>query len=260
MIRPKALWAIALALCLSAVSLASADVITQRHHLRVSLAAELAPKALPRKGTAPVAVSLGGDISTTDGSELPRLRLFQIEINRGGHLEDEGLPTCPLSAILTATTDHALAACRRSLVGAGTFNADIVLKGQDPYPTTGRLLIFNGRKGNKPVLLGHIYAKKPFATSFVITFKISHRSHGTYGTVLSASLPEALGSWGYVTGLQMKLSRRYSFKGKRLSYLSAGCPIPKGFSKFSFPLIRASFSFADGRRLSSTLEKSCRVK
>jgi len=79
------------------------------------------------------------------------------------------------------------------------------LSGQAPYPTTGKLLLFNGRSAGKPVLFGHIYASKPFATSFVITFKIAERGHGTLGTVLSASLPEALGNWGYVTGIEMKL-------------------------------------------------------
>ena len=207
-----------------------------------------------------MAVSLGGDLSTTDGSDLPRLRSLRIEINRGGRLEEEGLPTCPLSEIAVATSERAAAACRGALVGSGTFHANIVLRGQAPYPTTGKLLLFNGKSHGKAVLLGHIYASKPFATSFVITFKIATRPHGAYGTVLSASLPEALGNWGYVTGIEMKLSRRYSYKGKRRSYLSAGCPAPKGLSTAPFPLIKASFGFDGGRKLSSTLNRSCRVR
>jgi hypothetical protein len=221
---------------------------------------DLAPKALPRSGAAPVAVSLGGDLSTTDGSDLPRLRTLQIEINRGGRLETRGLPECPISQIAIATSDRAAAACRGALVGSGTFHANIVLRGQAPYPTTGKLLLFNGRSHGKPVLFGHIYASKPFATSFVITFKIAERGHGTFGTVLSASLPEALGNWGYVTGIEMKLSRRYSYRGKRRSYLSAGCPAPKGLGAVPFPLIKASFGFDGGRKLESTLNRNCRAR
>jgi hypothetical protein len=221
---------------------------------------KLTPKALPRSGAAPVAVSLGGDLSTTDGSDLPRLRTLRIEINRGGRLETRGLPDCPLAQIAVATSDRALAACRGALVGSGTFHANIVLRGQAPYPTTGKLLLFNGRSGGKPVLLGHIYASRPFATSFVITFKIAERAHGTFGTVLSASLPEALGNWGYVTGIEMRLSRRYSFKGQRHSYLSAGCAAPKGFHKTVFPLVKASFGFEGGNTLTSTLSRSCTAR
>jgi hypothetical protein len=221
---------------------------------------ELTPKVLPRSGVAPVAVSLGGDLSTTDGSDLPRLRTLRIEINRGGRLEEQGLPDCPLAQIAVATSDRALAACRGALVGSGAFHANIVLRGQAPYPTTGKLLLFNGRSHGRPVLFGHIYASRPFATSFVITFKIVERGHGSFGTVLSASLPEALGNWGYVTGIEMKLSRRYSFKGQRHSYLSASCPAPKGFHKAAFPLIRASFGFEGGNTLTSTLSRSCTAR
>lgn len=259
MSRRTTLGALALFALLALATMAHAEV-AQRDHVRVSISGQLAPKALPRTGTAPVAVSVGGDISTTDGSQLPRLRRLQIEINRGGRLEEKGLPACPLAQIAVATSDRALSACRDALVGSGSFDANIVLRGQAPYPTTGRLLVFNGRRGGKPVLFGHIYTSRPFATSFVIVFKISQRAHGRFGTVLSASLPEALGSWGYVTGIKMRLSRRYSAGGQRRSYLSAGCPAPKGFDKVSFPLIRASFGFEGGKTLVSTLSKSCHAR
>lgn len=251
--------ALALLLALALAALARAEV-TQSDHLRVVMQGDLAPKALPRSAAAPVAVSLGGDLSTTDGSDLPRLRTLRIEINRGGRLEQQGLPDCPLAQIAVATSDRASAACRNALVGDGAFHANIVLRGQAPYPTTGKLLLFNGRRGGKPVLFGHIYASRPFATSFVITFKIDEGGRGTFGTVLSASLPEALGNWGYVTGIEMRLSRRYRYKGKQHSYLSASCPAPKGFGSVPFPLIKASFVFDGGRKLSSTLTRHCRAR
>jgi len=232
----------------------------QKGNLRVSLSGRLAPRALPRSGEAPVAVFVAGEISTTNGAELPQLKRMRIEFNRGGRLEDQGLPLCPLQTILTASSARALSACRRALVGTGRFEANIVLRGQEPYPTSGRLLIFNGHKGGKGVLFGHIYSSEPFATSFVITFEVAHRAKGKYGTVLSASLPEALGDWGYVTAIEMKLQRRYNFRGKRRSYLSAGCPAPDGFPGALFPLARASFSFAGGKTLRSTLTENCRVR
>jgi DNA-binding beta-propeller fold protein YncE len=232
----------------------------QKGNLRVSLSGRISPNALPRSGAAPVSVFVGGRISTTDGSELPQLKGLRIEFNRGGRLEDRGLPVCPLQQINIASSARALSACRSALVGTGSFEANIVLRGQDPYPTTGRLLVFNGRKGGKEVLFGHIYSSEPFATSFVITFKIAHRAKGTFGTVLTASLPEALGNWGYVTAIEMKLSRRYSAGGERRSFLSAGCPAPKGFPGAVFTLARTSFSFAGGKTLSSGLTRDCKVR
>jgi hypothetical protein len=70
------------------------------------------------------------------------------------------------------------------------------LVGQEPYPTEGELLVFNGRKAGKPVLYGHIYAQRPFATSFVIVFGVRRLGKGTYGTALDAPLPKAMEAWG----------------------------------------------------------------
>jgi hypothetical protein len=67
------------------------------------------------------------------------------------------------------------------------------------------------------------------------------------------------GEWGYVTGLSMTLGRRFSYRGRSRSYLSAACPAPAGFSGASFPLARTSFDFAGGIGLHSILLRSCRV-
>ena len=146
------------------------------------------------------------------------------------------------------------------MVGKGSFSANITLAGQEPYPTKGRLLVFNSTRGGKPVLYGHIYSARPFATSFVIVFAIQSLGKGTYGTALNAPLPKAMDAWGRLTGLQMTLSRSYRYRGERHSFISAGCPAPKGFSLASFPLARASFAFAEKGALRSTVVDSCRVR
>ena len=244
---------------LGLASLASASV-TQKGNLRVAVQGKLSPKQLPRKGAAPIAVSVGGEISTTDESLPPQLKSIRIELNRNGQLDYAGLPVCDYAKIQPASTSRALAGCRSSLVGEGSFSADITLAGQEPYPTQGKLVVFNGVRNGKPVLYGHFYSSRPFATSFVIVFKLSKLSHGTYGTVLDAPLPKAMDSWGRLTGLQMTLSRRYSVKGKPHSYLSSGCPAPKGISTVPFSLARTSFEFAGGVVVSSVLSSQCRAR
>ena len=84
--------------------------------------------------------------------------------------------------------------------------------------------------------------------------------HGTYGTTLTANLTKALGNKRNLTGIEMTLSRRYSYNGKPRSYVSAGCPAPKGFPGVTFPLARTSFSFAGGMKLTSTLTRDCKVR
>ena len=121
-------------------------------------------------------------------------------------------------------------------------------------------MVFNSERNGKPVLYGHIYAPRPFATSFVIVFKVAKQRHGTYGTVLNAPLPKAMKAWGILTGLTMTLSRRFNVKGKSHSYISSGCPAPKGFPGAVFPMARASFLFAGGKKLSSTFTSTCKVR
>lgn len=263
--RPRAAGRRALALlCLAALTggaaLAQAE-ITQKGKLRVVFAGKLTPSKLPRHGAAPIAVSVGGRITTTDGTLAPQLRTLRIELNRHGRLETRGLPVCRARQIHPATTERALRACRGALVGRGSFSVDVVLAGQEPYPTSGRLLVFNGAaKGGRPALLGQIYSARPFTTSFVIPFAIAKIRRGRYGIALTASLPQALGNWGHVTGLDLRLARRYSHRGKRRSFISAGCPAPKGFPGALFPLTRTTFSFAGGAKLTSTLTRACRVR
>jgi hypothetical protein len=240
-------------------ALAQAE-IAQKGNLRVSVSGKLKPRKLPRVGTAPIAVSVGGRVSTTDGSRPPRLKTLRIEINRHGRLDYAGLPTCPYHAIQPASSQRALSVCRSSLVGRGGFEGEITLAGQEPYPTQGKLLLFHGRRHGRQALFGQIYVPHPFATSFVIVFAIERIGHGTYGTELEASLPKATGSWMNLTGIEIRLARRYTYRGTRHSYLSAGCPAPRGFGGAIFPLVRTSFVFAGGAKLSSTLTSDCKVR
>jgi len=248
----------ATALTLGLAAIAHAEV-GQRGDLRVSFAGEIAPRALPRSGTAPVAVTVGGRITTTDGSPPPQLQTISIQINRHGHLDSSGLPICRFKQIQPSTTSAALAACRRSLVGEGSFSADVELPQQAPFPSQGKVLAFNGRVDGRPMILAHVYGTQPVPTSFVLPFAIG-RARGQFGTLLTAVLPETTGEWGFVTGISITLHRRFNYHGAPRSYVSAGCPAPAGLPGVLFPLARARFAFAGGRTLTNTLTKVCKVR
>ena len=248
-----------LALLAALAALAQAEIV-QKGNLRVSASAKMRPRALPRTGAAPIAVSVSGHVATADETQPPQLTRLTIEINRHGHLDYRGLPTCKVSLIQPASNGRALAACRSSLVGEGKFFGTITLSGAAPYAMEGRLLLFNGREHGHQVLFGHIYSPHPFAISFVMTFQVESHRHGTYGTTLSANLRKALGTKRNLTGIEMTLSRRWRSGGKSHSYLSAGCPAPKGFPGASFPLARTSFAFAGGAKLTSVLSSDCKAR
>lgn len=259
--RPAGLKIAVLALVSTAMAAgAGADAeVVQQGNLRVAFQGGLAPHALPRHARAPVAVTLSGRIATTDDAAPPQLRTISLAINRHGRLDFGGLPACRYHQIQPASTKEAVKACRDSIVGRGEFSAKVVLPEQSPFPSTGEVVAFNGILHGRHVVYAHIYGTEPLPQSRVLAFEIGHTS-GAYRTTLTAELPRVAAEWGYVSGVGLTLERRFRRHGRERSYVTAGCPAPGGLTVVPFPLARASFGFEDGRVLTSTLIRSCRVK
>lgn len=250
---------LAAALALFAAAGSAAAAVVQDGDLRITVLSRIAPFKLPRTGTAPIAVFIGGHIGTTTGEVPPQLETMTVDVNRHGLLQSRGLPVCRLAEIKTSSTSRSLRNCGDALVGSGRFWASVVFPSQRPYPTRGRLLVFNGRAGGRPALFAHIFTTVPFATSFVVVFSIRKIHKGPYGTELQASLPSTLGTWGFVDRIKLTLRRNYTYRGRRLSYFNAGCPALPGADLAAFPLARASFRFVDGRHVGLDISKSCKV-
>jgi hypothetical protein len=255
---PRGVFVTASVALLALLAARAAAETKEEHGVRVSVDGKLLPKKLPRHGAAPVAVSVSGHIGSKHPAELPQLETLAIAINRHGHLFSRGLPRCRRGRIDPSTTREALAACRSALVGEGQFSADVRLPEQSPFPSSGKVLAFNGALHGRPAIFAHIYGTDPVPTSYVLPFFV-RSSRGTFGTVLETSLPNVTGEWGYVTGISMTLDRRFSYRGRQRSFISAGCPAPAGFDIASFPLIRTSFGFAGGVDVTSTVNRVCRA-
>jgi hypothetical protein len=237
---------------------ASASVV-QQGNLRITLISQVQPYKLPRTGTAPIAILVSGHVAPVSGVVPEQLEGLKVRVNRHARLQSRGLPYCRIAQIQPATSARALANCGQALIGSGQFWAHIVLPDQGAYPTQGRLLVFNGVQHGRRVLFAQIFTSNPFATSFVIVFRISRVNDGYYGTELRASLPEALGDWGYVDRIKLTLKRKYRYRGRRLSYFNAACPAIPGTKRTSFHLAYATFSFAN-RKIGAQVDKSCGVR
>ena len=71
---------------------ASASEVSQHGGVRVSFQGDLAPRALPRRGSWPVSASVGAKIVAVDGRTPPQLRKIEIAINRNGHFAPGAVP------------------------------------------------------------------------------------------------------------------------------------------------------------------------
>jgi hypothetical protein len=243
-------------ICLVLAGPSAAEVV-QHAGIRVKASATMTPTRLPRTGTAPIGVQIGVRITGVGGAP-PLLRSIAIAINREGRLQTKGLPGCTIEEIQPTTDADALAACGSSLVGEGRFSAQVGFTGQAPFPSQGKVLAFNGTDQGNPAILVHVYGTEPAPTSYTFPLLIG-RSAGTYGTTLRAALPQTAGDSGYITGLSLTLHRTYRYRGETHSYLSAGCPAPKGFPSAIFPLARTRLGFAGGAEISAAVTGGCKA-
>ena len=256
--RPRLGILAALALCLCLVAPAQGEV-TRKGNLLVGFDGQMAPKRLPRTDPVPVAVSVSGDFRALKGAPLPQLQTISVAINSAGILDDAGLPACRVESIEPATEVAAHRICGDAIVGSGHVTLEVHLDNQTPFEVNARLLAFNGpqRHGRK-LILAQVYAKDP-PGAFVLTFKLRERP-GLFGTVMSTSLPDSARGWAYLTHFDMTLDRRYRYRGRSHSYVSAACAAPAGFPGAVFPVASALYGFAGGKTLKTTVVRSCKVR
>jgi hypothetical protein len=230
---------------------------SQKGNLILWLRGGLSPRKLPREHPAPVAVRLEGGLQTDDGALLPRVTRIELDLPAKGVVSTRGLPICPQRRLRDAKPPEALAACRGALVGRGLLKAQVRVPSQDPFEIDARLLAFNGRvDGGRAVLL-HAYAADP-PTVAVLPFQLQRRS-GRYGLALVAKLPPALGPWPRLATFEMTLSRRYVYRGRARSYLSASCPIPER-NTAGFFFVQANMTLAGRSQIGKEITRSCRAR
>jgi hypothetical protein len=227
--------------------------------ITVSFNGTISPRSLPRTGTAPVGVQLGGKIKTSEPSDPPILDRIILDINRNGVLKPDGLPRCPLGKLKSISSAGAKRACGDALVGKGSVTSRVSLPGQGAFASIGQLLAFNGRYKGHAAIFAHVASGAPLPLTYVIVFEVK-KGKGTFGTSLVGTLPPIASSYGYITAFNLSLRRTYHSHGKRQSYASAGCPAPKGFSSVNFQMAKVSYQFEDGRSVTSTLVRKCNVR
>lgn len=250
---------IAAVAALAATSIAGGELV-EKGNLRLSFNGQIAPQKLPRRTSAPVTVEVRSAIHTANGAKPPPLRRISIAFNRYGRVSTVGLPTCSAEALEGMTSKGALENCRTALVGHGRFRAYVNFPGTEAVAVVGQALAFNGTFHNQPAVLLHIYNAHPVRVTFVVPFVIRHLRHGTFGTAFNARIPKIAANTGYVTNLSLTFERRYRYRGRRRSFISARCAVPPGIPGATFTLARGSFVFDNGQRLSTGLTRNCWVR
>lgn len=212
------------------------------------------PKALSRKKPTPIKFFLSGKIAKTGGGHPPALREFNVETDRNGSIQTKGYPVCKPGRIQATNTRRALEACRKALVGRGTATAEIELLGQNPVLAKSALLVFNGgTRGGRTTLYVHAYISIPVPAAIVTTVKIRKVRRGRYGLEAISKIPPIAGGAGSVKFFKLTIDKKYRYRGRRVSVLTAKCRDGKLQA-------RGEAVFEEGTRAKAEVLRTCRPK
>jgi hypothetical protein len=245
---------------LSLLAIARADTVAGEN-VRVSFQGRIRPATLPRSEPAPVSLHVTGTVQPLEGERPTALESLTIQVNRHAHFTTRGLPSCPLRRIYGTSTREALAACGDALLGAGHFTSHIDIPEQSPFPANGHVLAFNTTRKGHPAIAIHVFGRTPAAISNVLAGALvrSGPGSGSLGPRLTIEMPKIGDDWGYVTGFDLTLHRRYRYRGHELSLITASCPAPPDLDRVPFKAARGTFDLADGKTITRTVTGDCRA-
>jgi hypothetical protein len=211
------------------------------------------PKALPKNSLAPISFHGNDLLETADGSHVPPAQTVHLQVDRHFRIESTGLPSCTPAQIEASSPSRAMKVCGPALIGKGRASAQAAFPEQAFINAKGVLLAFNGPTvGGRAEMLFYAYVDVPAPTALVVVAKLAKDS-GKYAYRISATVPKLVGGFGSLTGFELTFGRKWTYKGRQHSYLSAECPGGDFTDQFEV-------AFGDGTDLSGTLVNSCQSK
>lgn len=211
----------------------------------------ISPRKLPRHEAAPITALLDARVGTKDGAHPPAATSLSIDFDKTLHVNTTGLPACKKGQLLARSTAEARRACGDAIVGSGKGEVEVEFDEQPPFTATGPLLAFNGGTHNgKTLLFVHTYIDVPTPTAVVVETVITKIHRGHYGMHSLTTIPRIAGGAGSVTAFELRLGRRFTYRGRERSYLAASCPTGHYF-------VEGHALFGDGTRVHLTHVLPC---
>lgn len=242
------------ALVIVANAAAEKPVKVSAGNLELTFNGGFTPKALSKKTPTPIKLAVSGEIATKDGSHPPALKEFVLQTDKNGSVDVKGLPKCTQGQLQSRDTKAAEAACKSALIGTGQTDVEVAFPEQKPVPVASKLLVFNGgEQGGVTTFYIHAYFTAPVTGAIVTTVKIKKIHKGRYGIESIASIPKIAGGSGSVTSFNLSIFKKFSYKGKSVSVLSAKCTDGK-------ILARGEAIFSDGTNAKAEVVRTCTPK
>jgi hypothetical protein len=183
------------------------------------------PSKLPRHSQMPIFGRINAEIGTIDGSHPPAVRTLNIDFDKSIQVNAKGLPVCKEGQLVARSTAAAKKACSDAVVGSGEGEVKVAFPEQKPFTARGPIVFFNGGvHGGTTLLFAHAYVAVPAPTAVIATAKISRIHRGHYGIHTVTQIPVIAGGAGSAIKVKITIGRKFTYKGKKESYLTASCP------------------------------------
>lgn len=243
-----------IAVSVAGFATAEKPVKVRAGNLELTFNGGFSPKTLPKKTLAPISFFASGLIKTLDGTHPPALKEVIVETDKNGAVNVTGYPVCKSGQLQSQDTSHAKAICRKAIIGTGKTEVEIAFPEQPPIPVKSDLIVFNGgKKGGTTTFFVHAYITVPTPAAIVTTVKIKRIHKGRFGLLAVASVPKIAGGSGSVKSFSLTINKKYTYKGKKMSILSAKCPDGKLQA-------HGTAIFADGTKASAEIVRTCTGK
>lgn len=220
-----------------------------------AVGAVITPKKLPKKTFAPANLEVTTKLTTTAASGVPNPTVnVVIDFDKNATIFTKGIPTCDPAKLQNTSTEVAKQQCGKAEIGKGTAEA-LLPVGEKVFPAAQIVTAFNGiPQGGKPVVILHSYGTTPVQTTLVLVGTVEKLNKEGYGPRLNVNVPLIAGGAGALTYFNVKIDKKYKYKGKPVSFLSAKCPSSKKLKT------RSVFTFKDGETSNPTYQQSCKQK
>jgi hypothetical protein len=88
-----------------------------------------------------------------------------------------------------------------------------------------------GRARRHTLLFVHTYVSVPAPTAVVAIVKLTRIHRGHFGIHAVAEIPRIAGGAGSVTRFRLRIGRRFTYRGRRQSYLTGSCPTGRYYTE-----------------------------
>jgi hypothetical protein len=213
----------------------------------------ITPKKLSKTKLTPASLevtTLTTSVSNPTGVPSPAIHAT-IDFDKNATLFTKGLPTCDPAKVQNQSTENAERACKSAKIGSG--HATAYIQAGQVYEAQQTVTAFNGvPKGGKPTVILHTYGTTPLQTSLVLVGTVSNINKEGYGPRLDLEVPLIAGGTGALKEFNVKISKKWRYKGVQRSFISAKCPNSKKLKA------RGKFTYRDGESLTALSTQTCK--